>query len=442
MLKAFEDVQKQIGKQVWKPFTIDNIVFRLHYRLTFWALLTATILVSSRQYIGEHIRCICDTVPKDVMNTFCFFTTTFTIPRFNNDSQVPHPGVGPLGRGELSSESVVHHAYYQWVPFVLFGQAIMFYLPHLIWRLSEGGTIKLLVEGLQYGYLAIADQDVGRAPSKSKYMAQVRVVRTTFMSRLRLNRWWGHWLIGCEILNALNLILQIFITDAFLGGKFLGLGPALMAWQPQDVDPLDLIFPKVTKCAFMKYGASGTIQTHDALCIMALNIINEKIYTFLWFWFVVLAVLTSGGLVWRMLTLLLHKRSPRFNQLLFDFDGRLDPDDFETVISRCEFSHWIFLLYLCRNMHLNAKNQLFGDLAQEMRDLKSNGYHNRSTLPLSGSYPKKTPSPDTELRPRGPAVGLDVPDDAQMKEPLLPSLSAVPGVPSDAQSQDGRPHSD
>lgn len=35
-------------------------------------------------------------------------------------------------------ENVQYHAYYQWVPFVLFGQAMMFYLPHLIWRRWEG----------------------------------------------------------------------------------------------------------------------------------------------------------------------------------------------------------------------------------------------------------------------------------------------------------------
>lgn len=41
---------------------------------------------------------------------------------------------------------------------------------------------------------------------------------------------------------------------------------------------------------------------------MALNIVNEKIYTVLWFWFVVLAVITGLGLVWRLLTMILHSR--------------------------------------------------------------------------------------------------------------------------------------
>ena len=29
------------------------------------------------------------------------------------------------------------------------------------------------------------------------------------------------------------------------------------------------------------------------MCVLALNIINEKIYVFLWFWLIALAVLTS-----------------------------------------------------------------------------------------------------------------------------------------------------
>ena len=40
------------------------------------------------------------------------------------------------------------------------------------------------------------------------------------------------------------------------------------------------------------YGPSGTITKHDSMCILALNIINEKIFVFLWFFFVILAIIT------------------------------------------------------------------------------------------------------------------------------------------------------
>merc|ERR1712126_572443 len=58
-------------------------------------------------------------------------------------------------------------------------------------------------------------------------------------------------------------------------------------------DPMMEVFPRVTKCTFHKYGSSGTIQKHDALCVLGLNIINEKIYITLWFWFVLLAITTA-----------------------------------------------------------------------------------------------------------------------------------------------------
>ena len=42
-------------------------------------------------------------------------------------------------------------------------------------------------------------------------------------------------------------------------------------------DPLNSVFPKVAKCTFNKFGPSGTIEKFDGLCVVSLNIINEKV---------------------------------------------------------------------------------------------------------------------------------------------------------------------
>ena len=60
----------------------------------------------------------------------------------------------------------------------------------------------------------------------------------------------------------------------------------------------------MTKCTFHKFGPSGTVQKFDGLCVLPLNIINEKIYVFLWFWFVILAI-TTGIQVLELFNLLL-----------------------------------------------------------------------------------------------------------------------------------------
>lgn len=64
----------------------------------------------------------------------------------------------------------------------------------------------------------------------------------------------------------------------------------------------------MTKCVFHKYGSSGGMQQHDALCVMALNIVNEKIYFFLYYWFFLLLIVSALGLLWRILAMTLHSR--------------------------------------------------------------------------------------------------------------------------------------
>ena len=45
---------------------IDNNVFRLHYKATFVILVVASLLVTSRQYIGDPIDCIVEEIPNNV----------------------------------------------------------------------------------------------------------------------------------------------------------------------------------------------------------------------------------------------------------------------------------------------------------------------------------------------------------------------------------------
>lgn len=74
-------VLKDQAKHFNKNISIDNVVCKLHYRVTFLLLLACTVLVTSRQYIGEHIKCILGqgpAVPPHVLETFCFFTSTYT----------------------------------------------------------------------------------------------------------------------------------------------------------------------------------------------------------------------------------------------------------------------------------------------------------------------------------------------------------------------------
>merc|ERR1719430_1533 len=97
--------------------------------------------------------------------------------------------------------------------------------------------------------------------------------------------------VFCEFLNLINIILQLLITNRFLGGEFTAYGSRVVDFMNQDpserTDPMYKVFPRITKCTFHRYGPSGSIERHDALCVLSINVLNEKIYLTLWFWFLI-----------------------------------------------------------------------------------------------------------------------------------------------------------
>lgn len=141
-------------------------------------------------------------------------------------------------------------------------------------------------------------------PSRDTVDSRIYVIKSEFYKHIKINKSFAKRLILCEFLNHINLLSQIYLTNVFLGGKFFSLGQKFINDDFMGkMDVLDVVFPKVTKCNFFKYGQSGSIQKHDALCIMALNVVNEKIYVVLWFWFIVMLFVTIIGLIWRLFTL-------------------------------------------------------------------------------------------------------------------------------------------
>lgn len=58
----------------------------------------------------------------------------------------------------------------------------------------------------------------------------------------------------------------MFLTNRFLGGEFWSYGSEVIQFLDQDpetrVDPMARVFPRITKCVFHKYGASGIDLFH------------------------------------------------------------------------------------------------------------------------------------------------------------------------------------
>ena len=149
----------------------------------------------------------------------------------------------------------------------------------------------------------------------------------------------------------------MFLMDRFFDGAFLTFGLEVIAFAEQDqedrLDPLIYVFPRMTKCTFHKFGTSGEVEKHDALCLLPLNIVNEKVYIFLWFWFILLASITGMFLLYRLGVLF---GSGIRTAMIQARSGRVSRDKISDILNESGLNYFqqlgdFFLLYLiAKNM--------------------------------------------------------------------------------------------
>jgi len=182
-------------------------------------------------------------VPGGIINSYCWIMSTFTLPRHWEGQQNVdwiHPGVGPVEEGEER----IYHAYYQWVPFMLFFQAACFYLPHWIWKQLEGGKLNNIVSGLneaisgkRCNHRDCTEHDDCDCTPCTPENCKVNQLATYMKDRIN-NPWdhqvWAAKFYFCEFLNLVNIIFQIILTDIFLGNAFSDFGIAAASWSSED----------------------------------------------------------------------------------------------------------------------------------------------------------------------------------------------------------------
>ncbi|XP_025993000.2 innexin inx3 [Solenopsis invicta] len=373
---------------------IDNMVFRMHYRLTSTILFASCLIVTANSLIGDPINCLTDLQQHThVVNTYCWITYTFTLPKNNAKdvgTQVAHPGLG-VDDGEKK-----YHAYYQWVPFMLFFQGVLFYIPHWMWKQWEEGKMRIISDGMRGAILE----------SKPERQARLEKLAQYVMETLHLHNSYAAGYFFCEILNFANVVGNIFFIDTFLGGAFLTYGTKVLTFSNMDqdfrADPMIEVFPRVTKCTFHKFGSSGSIQNYDALCILASNIINEKIYIFLWFWFIFLAVFSGVAVLYSMAIVLLPSTREKIIKKRFKFGTS---STVSTLIRKTQVGDFMILHLLGQNLNLVMFNELLEEICRRIQFGSSSDASPTSvpsapsTLEMAPIYPEieKCYAKDTEI---------------------------------------------
>ncbi|KAK2727152.1 innexin inx1-like [Artemia franciscana] len=338
----------------------ESGIFRLSYMFTTAILIAASLMTTAVQYIGTPITCMNDgDVPINVINTYCWISSTFTMPdSFNRKigGEVAHPGLGNEN-GERK-----YHAYYQWVCFVLFFQALFCYIPKWLWKSWEGNLMATLVMGMNSGLKTEEEKEEKK-----------RVLIDYLLGHVKQHTSYALRYFICETLAWVNVMVQMYVMNRFLGGQFFSYGVYVTSYADEDQesrsDPMIYVFPRVTKCTFHKYGSSGTITRHDALCVLPQNIINEKTYIFLWFWFIILWFLLTGLVIYRAALLVWPRTRPK----MLRARARYIPGEVIDVLSRkTDLGDWWILYNLGRNLEPLVYREVVSELAKKVETAASN----------------------------------------------------------------------
>ena len=248
-----------------EPISIDNPVFKLHYRVTFFLLFTSSLYVYSNMYKSSPIMCshgyLTDQFATKIEDQYCLTHSTKSL--------------------HGSKEKV--HFEYQWVATVLFLQALTFCVPRFIFKRFENGRISIIIQNLNHPLL-LEDARKSQILNISNYWNNYRGTHFTLAMTF----------LVCEIFNLIILTTQIAITNLFLGGHFLTIGTNLFQIDiDQNSFSIDQIFPNVAKCTLSAYDPSGFINQRDIYCLLPQNSVHKYVYIALWFWYLILFFITS-----------------------------------------------------------------------------------------------------------------------------------------------------
>nr|pir hypothetical protein R12H7.1 - Caenorhabditis elegans [Caenorhabditis elegans] len=304
----------------------DDIIDKLNYYYTTAIITVFAILVSAKQYVGFPIQCWVPATFTEPMEqyteNYCWVQNTYFLPLHD---YIPH------NYAERENRQI---GYYQWVPFVLALEALLFYVPTIVWRLLSWQSGRYFDCKIESPILPVTfcikktkkkrqerreeeEQQKYRGMNARAFVDTFRLKRfEAFLSFSHLEGMSGNRLkllnliictrssgaavtflyISVKILYTVNIVGQIFLLNTFLGNRSKWYGLQVLndlmngrEWEESGH------FPRVTLCDF-EVKVLGNVHRHTVQCVLMINMFNEKIFLFLWFWYFLLAGATLCSL--------------------------------------------------------------------------------------------------------------------------------------------------
>lgn len=132
-----------------------------------------------------------------------------------------------------------------------------------------------------------------------------------------------------------------------------------------------VIFPITAKCTYIDTGPSGSTQYHDSLCLLTLNVVNEKVFAFLYIWYVLLLLISGLNLIWRSVTLLSPNLRLKIIQSSTKWAGQLSRKEVKMILPIDNIGDWFIMYLLAQNLNRFAFREILDELAESKESLNN-----------------------------------------------------------------------
>merc|ERR1712062_326550 len=346
----------------------ENLVFKMFTKATFVLFILCAILVSTSEFFGDKIIC---QGGSDIVHAFCWINGAKHVPESfitaiegveNYETELSHWGCRPDKiKGETNGTDTL---YYQWVPFMLVISAVIFKIPDVIWGLLEGGFMKSFADDASKSVFINKNEEDKK---KKELISLFGALKGNNKGKRNSTLMFYYFkFLFCQILNIALLIANFTMTSAFLDTDFSTYGTDVLESlsDPKDsrANPMCQVFPTAVSCTYFEIGTGGKGQTSNHLCILSQNIINEKIYLGLWFWFIFLATLGSIQMLYELIIIALPAIRLQLTLLTM---GSNDSEKITDFLYSCNFADWFFLNQIGKNTEKKFYREFIKGLAKD-----------------------------------------------------------------------------
>lgn len=104
-------------------------------------------------------------------------------------------------------------------------------------------------------------------------------------------------------------------------------------------------------------------RSFQSLCILPLNIVNEKTYIFIWFWYLILLTMLFGLLIYRLLIIFV----PSVRARVLNARNRMVPREIAVAVSKkVDIGDWWIIYMLGRNLDPIIYKDVLAELAKSI----------------------------------------------------------------------------